>query len=313
MGAHERVSVEEVVQAYKETGSVWKAAKRLGLCGQSVWERLKHIGWTMTSTTWGQEEIDELLHLAESLTIGEIARRLGRPYSGVACQLSARKIPMYRHGAHLRKLPRGIGLDKVSVKKHLGVLEHSSLSVLPFCRANGLNIDMFIEACQKYFRDRWEAYAKTHTTLEAKTCPYCQRSFYPMNGKQITCSRKCQKDARCDRQYFGGNRRNTIGLAEGICQLCGRQNAKGLSSHHVLGKENDPNNSVLIALCPGCHQMVGGLAKRKFSDTEIGWENLITLVMARRLADRNGKEVAVHACVDLEWLTAKDIDVEEAT
>jgi hypothetical protein len=85
-----------------------------------------------------------------------------------------------------------------------------------------------------------------------------------------------------------------------------------LSAHHVLGKGNDPDNAYLIALCSGCHQIVGILAGRLFAEQEQGWENLINLVLSRRLADKNRQDgrafVAVHTCVDLDWLTAGDLE-----
>jgi hypothetical protein len=86
-----------------------------------------------------------------------------------------------------------------------------------------------------------------------------------------------------------------------------------LSSHHVIGKQNDPNNEYLIALCSGCHQVVGSLAGRTFVDEEQGWENLVSLVLMRRLADRNraGQTafVGVHAAVDVEWLSREDAEI----
>jgi len=57
-------------------------------------------------------------------------------------------------------------------------------------------------------------------------------------------------------EYFGGNRLNTIGLISKTCQLCMRKVEKGLSSHHIIGKEKDPENQYLIALCSGCHKLV---------------------------------------------------------
>lgn len=302
------VPIEEIVSAYKDTGSVWKSAKRLGLCGQSVHERLKSIGWKMQSQKWTREELDELSELAKNLTIGEISRRLGRPYYGVAIKLSRLGIPLSSKKVPTLKIPRGSGFDRANVKKLLTDLERSSVTIYRFCRAQGIALDLFVRALQQYFPERWEQYTATHSTLSQIACAYCDRQFIPMTKKQKTCSRKCQGDRRRDLAYFGGNRRNTIGLNEGVCQLCQRRDVKGLSSHHVLGKENDQENTFLVALCPGCHQLVGTLAARKFTDSEIGWENLITLCMARRMAERDGNDVGVHACVDMEWLTDEDIE-----
>lgn len=39
-----RISDEQLLESYKRTGSVWKTAKDVGMCGQSVHERLVKIG-----------------------------------------------------------------------------------------------------------------------------------------------------------------------------------------------------------------------------------------------------------------------------
>ena len=79
---------EDIITAYRETGSVWRAGRRLGMCGQSVWERLTALNYQMSGSRWTADELNELRSLAGTCTIGEIARRLGRPYTGVAGLIS---------------------------------------------------------------------------------------------------------------------------------------------------------------------------------------------------------------------------------
>ena len=101
----------------------------------------------------------------------------------------------------------------------------------------------------------------------------------------------------------------TVGLAERICQLCGKENPKGLSSHHVLGKENDPHNVDLIALCPGCHHIVGVLGGREFIDDSKTWERLIAFAWLRRHGgnrDNRKKSLYTEVIIELE-----DDDQEE--
>lgn len=304
-----RATIEEIVDAYRTHGSVWQAAKALGLCGQSVWERLRSIDYPLGGRRWTSAEIEELRTLASTCPLAEIARRLGRTYAGLACKLSELEIPMSAPGRPL-KVPRGAGYDKDSIAKHLKATESFSGTMTQYCRANSIDIESLVRCFQKFFPERWEEYTKSHSPLMVKECEYCHREFHPTMGKQRTCSRKCSSDSRRDRAYFGGNRRNTIGLTAGVCQLCGRDDVKGLSSHHVFGKENDPENEVLIALCPGCHQLVGILASRKFVDANEGWEALINLVMLRRTAGRvNG----YHTCVEIEPMTDDEIAEDLAT
>lgn len=181
-----------------------------------------------------------------------------------------------------RKIPRGIGLDKDSVKRHLKAIEISTLRPTQYARATGLSIGLLVGAFQKHFPERWQNYLAAHSPLPKKICEYCGAEFVPANAKQRYCITRCGHTANTDRKYFGGNRRNTVGLADGICQLCGRNDAKGLSSHHVLGKENDPLNQDLVALCRGCHKIISLLGGRTFVDDPRAWEALIALAWMRR-------------------------------
>ncbi len=48
----QKATNQEIIDAYKATGSIWRAAKALGLCGQSVWERLRALGYPIASRKW---------------------------------------------------------------------------------------------------------------------------------------------------------------------------------------------------------------------------------------------------------------------
>lgn len=300
----QRITNEEVIEAYKATGSVWKAAKQLGVVGQSVHERLRALSYPIAGRKWSAEEVDEMRALADAgVTAGQIATRLGRSFAGVACKLSELGLTTKRPS--LNKPKRATGYDRKSIDTHLRALE-GNLRLRPtsYCRALGLDIESFVQACQRHFEDRWDSYAASISTIPTKECSYCGRIFYPTNGKQQTCSRRCTSTARQDRDYFGGKRRNTIGLTAGICQLCGREGHKGLSSHHVLGKENDPDNEVLIALCQGCHKIITMLATRKFVDDTEAWETVIALTWLRRHGGdtlEEGKALYVSVALELDF------------
>lgn len=294
-----KATTEEIVAAYQATGSVWKAAKRLGMAGQSVHERLVHVGYPMLSRNWTAEEVDELRSLVVAeVPLGQIATRLGRPYAGVACKAS--ELGIRSTHRRVKKLPRGAGWDKATTLKHMKGLTSYAGKLTQYARANGLSVELMVRALQTHCPDEWTNYVATHSDLPRQRCPYCLTDFVPTSGKQEYCTRTCADHARRDRDYFGGNRRSTIGLAEGVCQLCERINVKGLSSHHVLGKENDPDNAVLIALCPGCHKAVTLLASRTFVDNPTVWESLISLVWSRKHGGEDLDGSTIHVTVDLD-------------
>lgn len=47
---------EEIRDAYERTGSVWKAADELGMCGQSVHERLVKMGADTSQNVFTEED-----------------------------------------------------------------------------------------------------------------------------------------------------------------------------------------------------------------------------------------------------------------
>lgn len=285
-----RVTDDEVIDAYRNTGSVWRAGKQLGICGQSVHERLVAVGYPMARRNWTAAEFAEMETLATAgLPIGEIARRLGRPYYGVAIKMSRSGIPAFRNTGP-RKIPRGAGYDKQSVLKHLRALEAApDTKVTRYARSQGLNVDTLVGSFQKHFPERWDAYMVAHHgDIERRVCPYCGAEFIPANGKQTYCTRKCASARLRDDQYFGGRRREATGISTGTCQLCGRQHPS-LQVHHVIGKENDPENNVMVAVCPGCHRLIGIASRhRTLIDNRTAWESLISLAWL----EAHGKEIA---------------------
>lgn len=261
----------------------------------------------MRGSKWTEDEVSEIRRMAGEFSIAAMARELGRPYGGVACKLSELGISGRANGTK-SKLPRGAGYDKTTTLKRTREIDSFTGSLSQYCRANSIRLDPFVKAIQRHAPDWWHEYARTHTDLPSEECPYCGTTFYPMTKKQKTCSRRCQSLARSDADYFGGRRREAVGLSEGICQLCFEPKTS-LAAHHMRGKENDPHNKYLIALCQGCHQTVSRLAGRKFIKTAEGWENLIGIVMMRYLGDKPAVE-AVHTYVEMEFQTLEDL-VEE--
>jgi 5-methylcytosine-specific restriction endonuclease McrA len=293
----QRATSEEIINAYKETGSVWKAAAKLGICGQSVHERLVRLGYPMLARHWEDDERQAARHLViQGFPISKIAEILGRSYAGVACELSAMKIQIPTK--RTLKPPRGIGLTKRRVlqigRKMIAVDE----LVTRVARRERIRTTSLVKALQVLAPTEWQIYVLRHGG-EAQICPGCGNEFRPLNARQKCCTTLCSRYALSDRKYFGGNRRSAIGLNEGVCQLCEKK-GKTLSVHHMFGKKNDPENEFLIALCSGCHHIVSILGGRTDCLETGFWENLISLTAARKMADSGIKPEALEVCVSLE-------------
>ena len=299
------ISNQEIIDAYLKTGSVWKAGKLLGLAGQTVHERLKALGHKLPGSEWTEDEIAELTALASQMTIAQIANRLGRPYNGVAIKISRLGLGERYGNKQKKKIPRTGEYTKAKITEYIQLMDEQGIKLTKFARMNSLNVDSVTYAIQKFFPEWYDSYCETNAVKPKTPCPYCETEFWPLNAKQIYCNRQCADKARVDNSYFGGRRRETIGLLEGICQLCGNHTPKGLSSHHIKGKENDPDNEHLIALCQGCHQIVTLLAGRRFAATPEAWEVLMQLVIMRK----NGHDsnfLGVYTTVDIDLITTEN-------
>ena len=273
-----RVEIEQVIATYQQTGSIWKTGKILGLTGQSVHERLKKHGVRMIGNTqWTDEEVAELRAMIEAgVAISDIASRLDRTFAGIACKLNEIGLKRYRRERR-RKIKRGAGYDKASIKKHLAfLLKNPAAKITQYSRQCGLNVDSMVGAMQRHFPAEFASYMEQHHgDIVRRECPGCNAPFIPANGKQRYCTRKCATAHHHDQKYFGGRRLEAVGARERTCQVCGRIDPPILHVHHVIGKVNDPDNKHMVALCAGCHRLVGIAARiNGLVDNPAGWAQM---------------------------------------
>jgi 5-methylcytosine-specific restriction endonuclease McrA len=226
--------------------------------------------------------VSELAQLLESgVPLTEAAQRLGQPFAALAVTASELGLRV-RSPAHELKLPRGRGYDKASTEKHIWALARSSLDVVRYARAADLHPDLLVLAFERYCPEAWADYLAFHPAPERRPCDYCGRGYIPSSARQRYCTPKCAADARSDRAYFNGRRQAATGMREGVCQVCGREGRRKLAAHHLLGKEADPEGRWLIALCPGCHDVVTALARMALVDDPAKLSALISLALLRR-------------------------------
>jgi hypothetical protein len=98
---------EQIIEAYERLGNVWKVADELGMCGQSVWERIKRLGYE-NKNKWAEEQIEILknaysVESYEPIYLNDLAKRLNRNKTNVCrkvkelglCTNRNRKKPAY--------------------------------------------------------------------------------------------------------------------------------------------------------------------------------------------------------------------------
>lgn len=276
-----RVDNEAIIRTYQETRSIWKTGKALGISGQAVHERLQKQGVPMMGiTVWDDEEIAELRGMVDgSVSITDMAARLNRTYAAVACKLNEIGITNYRKVRN-KRVRQGSGYDKKSIKKHLDALVgNPKLKITQYARSANLNVDSLVHALQRHYPEQLAKYMEDHHgDIVRKPCRGCNALFLPANGKQEFCTRHCAAAYWQDQKYFGGKRMTAAGAMERQCQVCDRINPPILHVHHVIGKVNDPDNKHMVALCAGCHRLVGATARTKgLVDNPQAWKRLIRL------------------------------------
>lgn len=180
------------------------------------------------------------------------------------------------------KVPRGKGYDKKSLNVIATALNtNDKLTLAMAAKEGGLDLTILGQAFSQAHPDWWRQYL-TSRDISLTKCVYCTTEFLPKSKRASYCSNSCRSTHKKDLEYFGGNRQSTVGLAKKQCQMCLRIVPKGLSSHHVYGKANDPKNEHLVALCRGCHQLVSILAQRNFIDDPAVWTRLMLLARTQR-------------------------------
>lgn len=101
-----RVSDENLLRAYRETGSIWKAGERLGLCGQSIHERLRKLG-----------AIDAKNQAKGNDVINKIRETYETPFLRGESKLSNLEKEIGMHRSNICRIARRLGLTK-RTRKH---------------------------------------------------------------------------------------------------------------------------------------------------------------------------------------------------
>ena len=82
MAATKKVSDERILEAYRASGSVWSAGEAVGLCGQSVHERLVGLGAIKSVNRWTANDdailIEKYQVKRDNGLLEELAKSLGR-------------------------------------------------------------------------------------------------------------------------------------------------------------------------------------------------------------------------------------------
>ena len=159
MSCFKKASDEQVVEAYERLGSVWKAAAELGMCGQSVHERLAKLGVDMSQNLFTEEDAK---YMAERYDVYRNAGQL----QTLADEMGRTKQFICRKAKELGITDRNA--DKPYFRKWKDVpdsvidpiwddFKKSSFGMSDYCRRRHYNIQSFADAMRRCHGDEYDA------------------------------------------------------------------------------------------------------------------------------------------------------------
>jgi hypothetical protein len=114
----------QLLDSYTRLGNIWKVAEEFGMCGQSVWERLKKLG-IKDQDKWTETQL-QLLKLAyavnptEPINLKDLAKLIGKNHTNV-CR-KARELGLT--SKHRKKTEEICQAISIRTKKHIAEHGH---------------------------------------------------------------------------------------------------------------------------------------------------------------------------------------------
>lgn len=157
--AKQRATDAQILDAYQRTGNIWEAAKLLGLCGQSVQERLVRLGVDRSNRPFTDAE-------RERIRLEYLLYRDAGKLSQLALSMERTKPTLCREARKLglTDQKRGKFWDgkwKYMTEDAARVLferfKGCSMTMGVFCTRHTLDDLSFSNTMRRYFPDEWDA------------------------------------------------------------------------------------------------------------------------------------------------------------
>lgn len=154
-----KASDKEIKEAYKRLGSVWKVAEELGMCGQSVHERLVKMGESKHINVLTKDEEEMLLReyipYRDAGKLDTLAAKMGRTKQYICRQ--AGKLGLTDKNTDSKYLRVWDNLEDEILYSLMEKYSHSQGTVAEFCKRHGYGSVGFERECSKRFPAEWEA------------------------------------------------------------------------------------------------------------------------------------------------------------
>ena len=283
---YKKVSDEEIIKSYKKLGNIWKTGKVVGLCGQSVHERLKKLGVQLKLKPFSSAEKDRLQNeysnYRDSGKLQVLADKMGRT-KHFLCRQAKKirltdpskpyKISKSKNRNHKKEnhpnWKGGVTENRIAIydtyKKQLGYVEKIRRN------PNDKNVlQVRCAYCGKWYSPTLDEVSSRVQSLKHNkdTRIYCSvgcKQACPIYGK-IKYPEGFRKGT--SREVVAELRQIVFNRDDYECQKCG--SIESLHCHHIKGYtqnkmlSNDPDNC--ITLCKKCHKEIHKLPGCGYND-----------------------------------------------
>lgn len=153
-----KASDEQVREAYERVGSVWKAAAELGMCGQSVHERLRKMGVDTSANLFTKEDEEYLAEryvpYRDAGSLQVLADEMGRTKHFI-CR-KAGEMGLTDKNAEKRYLRVWKDMPREAVQGIWEVFKRQKFGITEFCRRRHYDIQHFADCMRRNFPEEYE-------------------------------------------------------------------------------------------------------------------------------------------------------------
>lgn len=157
---------EQLIAAYEETGSVWKAAEKLGMCGQSVHERLRRLGVDTSMNVFGKDDekylSERYLLYRDAGKLQDLADEMGRTKQFICRQ--AGKLGLTDPKCERKYLRKWKDVPDSVFAPIWEDFKKSRFGVTEYCRRKHYNIQSFTDAMRRCFPDEYDVVVASKQT-----------------------------------------------------------------------------------------------------------------------------------------------------
>jgi Holliday junction resolvase len=184
-----KCSDNEIIEAYKKTKNIWRAAENLGMCGQSVHERLVRLGVKLNHPKWTEEETcilrERYILYRNSGKLDLLAKKLNRTKHLICRKAKEIGLTNYKRSREWGLVWKNMDIESAGIL--FEKFKKSTYGFNNFCEHYNFGKNGFYDTMKKYFPDEWENVIELKTPKQSlyrlgRHVEYTVRDLFKKNG-----------------------------------------------------------------------------------------------------------------------------------